>query len=497
VRDMLNKMFIADNGTNYLVLAYEEVIMPLILTGKKKYCGAAHLKTENFHPTLKEIFVRGIDGFVKSGQSGIAREVIGDLMLEGISVYNDKTLIELVKEKLTEIYSKQWDTQYFAMTGKYKPARANIKMHTFHRRMSERAALYKTGSPFCDPIKEMMFKPPASGDPFQYVIVEVLVAFNIRGCRIKISKGDQMEYLDAYLASLKTDKPMRIDLSHYMEGAIYGQFARFISGNPEFRADQSLSNYDELEVTKSKQFIVEYCRDLVNFDPAAIRKCGYAFRKLTNRVNKRIAARVPLPAYLSIIDVVKPNKTQTHLDVAMAALTEFVIAAQPDYTGHGRGFIRVFADDLRRDPNYIFSLLKHYRVDSSRQDTPAAKRHAAINKAIKETTDQIRSLIPSVVKSFEPRARSIEDAIIKMRALYSDFKGVCDIDRDLNFSVVDEAAIAAVPDLLREKIATWWSLLNQRRVMHEVYAQLHACRIAIVFEPAPTKYPLLKPHRFS
>ena len=45
--------------SDYLKMAYEEVLFPVIFTGKKKYFGTPHEDVVNF--SLKKPFIRGID----------------------------------------------------------------------------------------------------------------------------------------------------------------------------------------------------------------------------------------------------------------------------------------------------------------------------------------------------------------------------------------------------------------------------------------------------
>src|SRR6266480_7911686 len=53
VNDFLRK----DNGSPYLKMAYEEVLFPVVFTGKKKYYGIPHESKPNFN---KELFIQGV-----------------------------------------------------------------------------------------------------------------------------------------------------------------------------------------------------------------------------------------------------------------------------------------------------------------------------------------------------------------------------------------------------------------------------------------------------
>jgi DNA polymerase elongation subunit (family B) len=63
--------------SNYLKMAYEEVLFPVVFTGKKKYFGIPHEDTPNFKP--EELFIRGIDT-VKQGKSQVFKTIEDRIM---------------------------------------------------------------------------------------------------------------------------------------------------------------------------------------------------------------------------------------------------------------------------------------------------------------------------------------------------------------------------------------------------------------------------------
>src|SRR3989304_2786409 len=44
LRNIVNNMLAVDNGTLFLRMAYEEVLFPVVFTGKKKYYGYQHME---------------------------------------------------------------------------------------------------------------------------------------------------------------------------------------------------------------------------------------------------------------------------------------------------------------------------------------------------------------------------------------------------------------------------------------------------------------------
>ena len=57
LRDEVNAFLRKDNGSSYLKMAYEEVLFPVVFTGKKKYYGIPHENKPNFN---KKPFIRGL-----------------------------------------------------------------------------------------------------------------------------------------------------------------------------------------------------------------------------------------------------------------------------------------------------------------------------------------------------------------------------------------------------------------------------------------------------
>src|SRR5579871_3610193 len=94
VNDFLRK----DNGSSYLKMAYEEVLFPVVFTGKKKYYGIPHESKPNFN---NKLFIRGVE-IVKRGQSKHFREVGKKVMEESMRLDNTRTLHRIVEDVLKE-----------------------------------------------------------------------------------------------------------------------------------------------------------------------------------------------------------------------------------------------------------------------------------------------------------------------------------------------------------------------------------------------------------
>jgi DNA polymerase elongation subunit (family B) len=241
IRDGVNAMFINDNGTKFLSMAYEEVLFPVAFTAKKKYFGIAHEHIPNFTP--KELFIRGLE-VKKRGVSELLRKIFTELMWAACSMTNLYDLIELVTLKIDEIYSRKWDLSDFIQTGVYRPARANVKINTFVERM-------RYGG--------IDVKP---NERFEYVIVKKYpYKYDIRGRKEELSIGDKIE-----LVEIATKNNYNIDLDHYMQGSINGQLARLITYHKMFNVEAFDESKEELNTAEAKtyknacKFIDEYCQ---------------------------------------------------------------------------------------------------------------------------------------------------------------------------------------------------------------------------------------------
>lgn len=290
----INKFLRDNNGTGYLTMDYEEVLFPVMFTGKKKYFGFAHLGEENFHPKDKDIFIKGID-IVKQGQSELARNIGMEIIREICDVTNDRDVSEIVKSKIRRIYATQWDLKHFIMTAKYKPAKQNIPILSFVDRMREQYTKYmEPGTPWYNPERAALFSPPEPGDSFKYVVVKRSQMYDLRGRKINLKKGDVMEYVSVYEASrARGDSSLEIDLNYYMEGAIMGLFSRFIVYMQEFKPQLNQpplddDAIDEYSLKLARKYIENYCNECAGIDLAQLRVTGRTYQKLTRSVESAI-----------------------------------------------------------------------------------------------------------------------------------------------------------------------------------------------------------------
>ncbi len=240
----VNKMLADDNGTNFLKMAYEESLYPVLFTAKKKYVGLPHISQPNFDPKVP-LFIRGLE-MKKRGVSDMLKDICMDILKKTMSPENILTIIEIIENKITEIYQKDWnnsdDFSGFIMTGVYKPNKQNVKIHTFKRRMKDEYDI-----------------DLVPGERFNYVVVRKYpFKYDYRGRKIALQAGDQME-----LADLAKEKNMPIDLDHYMSSSVNGQLARFITYHPDFHVEPT-NPLDDDDVKKAEDTILKNARKYID-----------------------------------------------------------------------------------------------------------------------------------------------------------------------------------------------------------------------------------------
>lgn len=230
IQGQVNRHFITDNGTPFLKMAFEEVLMPMYLMSKKKYCGIAHENEESINFKPKNLFIRGLD-FKKRGVSEIARKINLDILWSCMSMDNLSTPLELVEQKIHQMYNKKWDFDDFIMTDVYKPNKKNVKVQTFAARMKAEG------------------NPLTPFERFTYIIAKKYpYYYDYRGRKIELSIGDKMELYDVAKA-----KHLTIDFDYYMTGSINGQLSRLIVYHPKFHVEPAIpDNDDEIDIAETK-----------------------------------------------------------------------------------------------------------------------------------------------------------------------------------------------------------------------------------------------------
>jgi DNA polymerase elongation subunit (family B) len=216
LRDEVNDFLRKDNGSSYLKMAYEEVLFPVVFTGKKKYYGIPHESKPNFN---RKPFIRGVET-VKRGKSNLFRKIGKCIMDESMRVDNTRTLHQIVEDVLKETVKdiSQTDLNEIIKTAVWRPDKNNKSVQRFISRMRDRHTreeadakrLIKKGlTP-----EPYLYEIPEPGERFEYVVVE-----NDSSQKV----GDKMEYPEVARRLGK-----KVDINYYLKNVV-GLCARFIN----------------------------------------------------------------------------------------------------------------------------------------------------------------------------------------------------------------------------------------------------------------------------
>jgi DNA polymerase elongation subunit (family B) len=277
-RDEVNVMLENDNGTKYLSVAYEEVLFPCLLAGKKKYCGVAHEATPNLHP--KKLFIRGLE-LIKQGNSEMLISISNQILWTAMDLREKRSMLEITLDVLTKAMQPNvWSQDHFLLSKCYKPHKNNVTVNKFVARMRTR---YASATPEMKALSE----PPTPGVRFKYVIVKNSGdLFDMRGLTNKDTKvGDKMEY-----AGTAQALNMPIDIGYYLNNSIAGACARVCNHDRMF--NEGCEGLDPEELDKASQkAAVKYIRNFIASKQTGVSKelktkLGHAYRSAYNRAVK-------------------------------------------------------------------------------------------------------------------------------------------------------------------------------------------------------------------
>lgn len=215
IKDLINEMLYADNGTKYLTMAYEHTGMPSFWACKKKYAFFVHDEEDkegnplpaNFDALdLDNFCIKGLE-IIKRGHTDIMLEIGNEIIKTMMNIDCEDDAEAIVYKYLEEVFKREWDIVNFIRSATYRPAKDNKSVLRFVSRMKERGVTI-----------------PDPGTRFDYIVVLPEETLTVRGTKIDYKVGDLMEYPDE-----AKKRGFKINLSQYLSGEIKGMLARFIS----------------------------------------------------------------------------------------------------------------------------------------------------------------------------------------------------------------------------------------------------------------------------
>jgi DNA polymerase elongation subunit (family B) len=468
LRGVVNKMLAKDNGTNFLNMDYEEVLMPTMFGGKKKYCGIPHVKTENFRIKRENMFIKGID-IIKQGQSELAKKVGWDIIYDACRIENEMEIMPLVEDKIKEILSSRWDIEYYILKAKWKPGKNNVAVNRFVERMKAKyEALIGQGE---YKLAER-YKPPEPFNKFDYVLVQVRDQYDINGKKLALGKGDRMEYLQSYLDSQATEDPMAIDVYEYLTSSIIGILSRLVVYDSRFDAPKSLAEgdpkaADKYSIAKASDFISNMCKEEYerNLDLMPHLKKIERYGTVVNSVAKRFRKHISTIAGPLDLEV-----GQQVIDGIQTITDRALIAAKEASEGLGDVYVARF---ITEDNMYSF----HRYYDIKSRISPAYLRILKYDEAINERLGAMREImetISDIQKRLDTRIGLIME---KIRSEYDGQKNAQVIEK--NEEYIRSEASTCLSDSDVALIAKYKAIVDEingleynKRVIIEIYGAL-------------------------
>lgn len=304
-KDEVNEMLYQDNGTRFLKMAYEEVLWPYAMVGKKKYIGVQHMGIVNLSICMpectleefmksKSLFIRGLE-IKKRGGSEFMKVNCYKVWKDAFCITETRTLREIVETNLQEILNHKWEPHVFARTKRYKlpdPGKpGNVSVLRFIQRMQHLENNRPDLEIFCPEVGERFPIIVAKKYPWKY---------GIRGTKSNISIGDKMEFFSSlenekycdYLAH-EEGTPLEVDIDYYMTGEICGQFARFLLYHPDYdHYFQDWMYEDDDEYKKAdKKAHGEVKKILVNYYNRRYGSSYAQYGKIQQKIYKTVRAR--------------------------------------------------------------------------------------------------------------------------------------------------------------------------------------------------------------
>jgi DNA polymerase elongation subunit (family B) len=305
LKSQVNDLLMMNNGTLFLNMAYEEVLWPFALLGKKKYLGIPHMGLVNSKPWLKDcpqkdfnkaLFIRGLE-VKKRMSSEVLKVVCFELFKEMFCIESTTTLRGAVENKLGTLSKRVFDTTLFVKSAKYKlpdPGKpGNKSVLSFVDRMTR----LKTKHP--DLVRDIEI-----GERFPFVVVRRYPwKYDLRGCKVDVKVGDKYEYPEMISDPEKRHKyeqilgeKLEIDIDHYITNEIVGQFARLIVYHPNYdkfwkenMTDEEYKKADEEAWAYAKKILGNYYEE--KFAKKYISK-GAVHKKVFHVANDTVMAKI-------------------------------------------------------------------------------------------------------------------------------------------------------------------------------------------------------------
>ena len=289
IKDLINKKLKDETGSDILKMAFEEILCPLLLLGKKKYCGIPHTGMPNFDA---EVFLKGID-IVKQGMPNFVRVIGENIINAALKKDNRRRMYDIVITELTNAMTRNWIPSDFIKTAVWKPNKNNVMVKTLIARTeilkkkedAEIARLTDLGID-APPRKHII---PNPGERFKYVIVKQSEQYDIRGNKINLKMGDKIEFADSMHGK-------EIDKVAYLIKQAVGLCARFITFEPEFN-----NSDDAVSYKLAKSALEKYIKSKTNTELLSHFELKAVYRDVNMKMKSALSEKLGTSERVSLL----------------------------------------------------------------------------------------------------------------------------------------------------------------------------------------------------
>lgn len=482
LREEVVDHFMKLTNTLFLVMAYEEVLFPSVLAGKKKYYGNDHLKEINFDKGCgpNEHFVKGID-VVKQGQAPITKDLGYKFMQLSILPENELELIDLAIAQVRSFYSRKHDIEKFVLNGRYKPNKKNVPVQTFVRRMNEKFAEE------LDALMKTLYTPPEPGDKFEYIIAKKNVQFTLQGRRIEVKKGDQMEYINIYKASQDLANPLEIDLNYYMKSFIIGLFARFIAYHPNFQPEEGIydlndkegyKSFDQYCIKQAAKFLEQLCDEITGYNRDELTQTGRDYRSIyghaSKQLNNDLAIKYGTKSYLFRFDL-HGDETTENLAISTRIIKQMqaFATACANKDDSGKQFIEALGD--RMTIYEASRLLRGY----SKNIGIIAMHINIYNEAEKKLIGKLYDSIGKIIEINQRYEKNVINLIEDMRKVKFDKKIALTDEELVKINGLTDAERSSI-DIVYNMFIELISINTARESSKNILRSVESCRVKLI-----------------
>lgn len=471
-KEEVNAMLRKDNGTPFLTMAYEEVLWPYAMVGKKKYIGVQHQGIVNLAICMpdcklaefmksKSLFIRGLE-IKKRGASEFLKILVYEAFKDVFCIEQTMTLREICEAKIASATQRKWDPALFIKTSAYKAAKAGKPGNPTVLNFVDRMADLEVKHP------ELGIKPPELGQRFNHITVKKYPwTYGLRGTKVDIKQSDKCEFFESlsnkeYQAYLGCD--LEVDIDYYMLNEVIGQLGRLVVYHPfydKFGADKPMSEWDdddykaadEKSIKYAKRVMQKYYKD--NFATQYVQH-GKDLQKIFKTVDSKVTewrydkygtAAIVFDAANTLVtgaELGENGFSDSHLQKAMfdKIMAETDKLAKKDAEKRVQARIKKMSDARKKDGSTLYEL---YTIYVSSPNAICKIQREILEKQLKESEIKLKNLMPEYQKICFEEVSILDTLARKVREtskeLFAGKSGV-NIDElkpiEVDYSLVDK-----------------------------------------------------------